>query len=68
MNNNNRASEVLNKPPPSALRISHQENGRFTETSTRDSEALSSIIFYYPVDALKGFLTNRILIDSGKGF
>lgn len=68
MNNNNRASEVLNKPPPSALRISDQENGRFTETSTRDSEALSSVIFYYQFDALKGFLTNRILIDSGKGF
>ena len=31
-----------------------------------DNEALSLVIFYYGLYALKGFFTNRVLINSGK--
>ena len=61
-------SEVLDKPLPSALRFSHQQDRSITGTNTRDNEALSLVIFYYGLYALKDFFTCTILITSWKRF
>lgn len=52
-------SEILDKPPPSALGFSQQ-------AGVRDNETLSLVIFCYELYAFKGFLTYKILITCGK--
>lgn len=49
-------SEVLNKVPPSVFKFSHWQNRSVIDTSTRDNEALSLVIFYYGLHALKSLL------------
>ena len=61
-------SEVLEKPPPSALGISHRQNKSITGTSTRDNEALRLVVFCPGPYTLKSFFTCRVLINSGQGF
>lgn len=60
-------SEVLNKVPPSVFKFSHWQNRSVIDTSTRDNEALSLII-YYGLYTLKLFLAHAIVINSGKRF
>ena len=60
-------SEVLDKPPPLALRFSRGKMG-VSGAQARDNETLSLLICHYGLYSLKGFFTYRVLISSGDRF
>ena len=59
-------SEVLDKPPPLALRFSRGKMG-VSGAQARDNETLSLVIFC-GLHTLKGLFPSRVLIDSWERF
>lgn len=56
--------EDLDKPLSLALGFSHRQDRSVIGINAKDNEALSFVIFYYGLYALKGFFTYRVLTNS----